>query len=65
AGTLWLLSVHSGGMEGVYLLAPPIHRNLNHFISGTGSLGDLEELGHAVDRAGLALVFESLNVVVY
>lgn len=33
-------------MDGVYLLAPSIHRNLEHFIPGAGSLGDLKQLGH-------------------
>lgn len=45
--TLWLLSGHSDWKEGVYLLVPSIHRNLEHFIPGAGSLGDLKQLGHA------------------
>lgn len=49
-------------MEDVYLLAPSVHRNLEHFISSAGSLSHLDELGHAVDRAGLALVFEALDL---
>lgn len=44
--TLWLLSGHLGWKEGVYLLAPSIHRNLEQFISSAGSLGDLRQLGH-------------------
>lgn len=48
-------------MKGVNLLALAVDRNLEHFISGAGGLGDFEELSHAVDRAGLALVLEALD----
>lgn len=32
-------------------------------MSGASSLGYVKQLGHAVDRAGLLLVFESLNLL--